>query len=230
MNEQLLRERLHAATADIHPVPRLDEILAAPGRSPRRGPAVLAIAAALLVVAAVAAVLALRPASDPSVVTDQPSTTTTSAVVDDRPAAGDAARVPIELLPAGFELIDETEGRAEFPSGSRTYTVLRFAESASSYDAGDPALRVAVLPTRVWVSEMASAVAALERPAPQPGEIVRLDAPWLPTGTADLLPVDDGPWLHYSRSIGPDLLLLVSGRDLDDDTLEAIVAQATTSP
>ncbi len=91
MNEQLLRERLRTAVADIHPTPRLDELLV-PEKAPRRGPGVLAIAAALLVVAAVATVLALRSEPDPTVVTDQPTTTTAPGAVDDRPTVGAAAQ------------------------------------------------------------------------------------------------------------------------------------------
>jgi hypothetical protein len=227
MNEDVLRQRLEAAVADVHPTPRLDEVIAG-RRRPGRGPQVLAVAAVVLVLGAFAVVIASRTDRTPTTVTNQPSTTSTAPTTT-RPSLGDAVAVPKDLLPAGFVLVDERRETAQIGEDRWPYAVLYFAASPEDYDAGGPAIRVAYLPLSFWV-EQARTVMAIGQPAPAPyGETMRLDAPLVPQGTRGALPVDDGPWVHYARSLGKAVLLLVDGRDVEDRTLKAIVEEARPS-
>lgn len=229
IDEQLLRRRLQVAVADVRPPSRLDEIVGgAPKRPPRRAQQVLAVAAVVLVLAAIAAIVATTADRDEAVTTDEPTTTTTTDAGPQRETLGASVSVPADLLPAGFVLVSEVEGTAEIADDTVTYTVATFGRSAADVEAGGPALRVAVLPQRLWVNDLELAVEALGADPPALGDTLRIDAPWTPAGTDELLG-SDGEWARIGRATAPDVLLLVDGRGVDDPTLEAIVAQATPS-
>lgn len=226
IDERLLRQRLEVAVADVRPPSRLHEIVGEqPGRSPRRGQQLLAVAAVVLVLAAIAVLVASNVDPDDAVTTDQPSTTTT---IDRRPTVGEAVQVPVEVLPAGFELIDEVAAEAEIADDAWPYSVLTFAASPESLEAGGPAVRIAVLPLQLWVSDLRAHVESFTGERPELGDIVTVDPPWTPSGADELLAPADG-WVRLARTAAPDVLLLVDGRSIDQPTLEAMVAQATPS-
>lgn len=229
MNDDLLRQRLAAAVADVHPTPRLDEVVAG-RRRPGRGPQVLAVAAVILVLGAIAVVVATRGDRTPTTVTERPPATTTTTGPR-RATLGDAVAVPKDLLPAGFQLIRERALEARIGGGDPlTYWVLEFAASPEAYASGGPAIRVAQLPDRAWVSQARlSALPGADGSTPDYGEVMRAEGPYVPPGTDEGLPVSDGPWTRYERSLGRAALILVDGRQVDDRTLERIAREAELS-
>lgn len=229
MNEQLLRTRLDGAVADIRPTSRLDEILARPagGRAEpppppkpdRRRATWLAAAAIVVLLAALAAVLVVRTGDDRTTrLQPQPVATTLPSGT----RIGSRLSVLASSLPPGMRVIDESPE----VDGADAARFSRYAQEPGLWTGEGPYLRVSAL----HGLEYADYWATTER-GELVGQVQGHDA-YRVTGAPGQPTSGEGtnPWKTLTWATGPDEVIEIQSKGLDDATVLAIAQTVAVEP
>lgn len=229
MNDQLLRDRLHGAVTDIRPTSRLDEILAGPPgatvpsplapRQPPKRITLMAIAAALVLLAAFAAGWLARSAErETTRLENAPATTTAvgSTAASDGPRLGARLTVLASTLPAGVRLVDET-----LPSpGDGFGATLRLAAEDGTFTGDGPYLRITLSEADGIGTQWAG------RSTGEP--FVDVDGRNATRATSG--PGIEPGWSSLTWASGPDEVIEVQSKGVDDETVLAIARSVRIQP
>lgn len=229
MNDQLLRERLDGAVAGIRTTSRLDEILAgppggtvpspSPSRQPPRRITLIAAAAALIALAAFAAGWAVRSADDGTTRLEiQPVTTTAgSTTAADGARIGDHLTLSRDALPPDLQLVDET-----FEASADAFTAsVRLAPDDEQRWTGDgPYVRVNVAHAPAFGTQWKASTTG-EPTAPVSGHAAFRTAAPVGLGAG---------WVSLGWATGPDEVIEVQAKGVDDATLAAIARSVQINP
>lgn len=227
MNDPFLRERMEGAVAGIRPASRLDQILAGPRAVPPKAAPeppsralLLAVAAAIAVIAGVTVALVMGNAGqEPSRLDVVPASTTTTVPADGA-RLGERVSILAATLPPGMRLIDETPRSANVDATRFT----RFAVDDGRWNGDGPYLRISVI--------RGSGYEAYWRDSDR-------GAPFARVGGADVyrlvgqpgLPAESTEgWVTYSWATGPDELVEMQAKGIDDDTVLAIADSVVVEP
>lgn len=229
MTDQLLRDRMDRAVAGIRPTSRLDEIVAGPRggtvppplppRQPPKRITLIAIAAALVLLAAFTAGWLVRSAErDTTRLEIAPVTTTGvgSTTTSDGPRLGSQVTVLASTLPPGMRLIDETPTASDDGFGA----TLRFARAAGSWTGDGPYLRLSVAHAAGYGTQWAA------RTTSEP--VARIDGHDAYRTTSG--PGLDAGWTELAWATGPDELIQIQSKGIDDETVLAIARSVQVQP
>jgi hypothetical protein len=229
MTDQLLRDRMDRAVAGIRPTSRLDEILAGPrggtvpspkpSRQTPRRTTLMAVAAALVLLAAFAAGWLVRNAGrDTTHLEIAPVTTTGvgSTTTSDGPRLGSRASVLTSTLPTGMRLIDERPSTGESGFGA----TLRFAREEGPLNGDGPYLVLTVTNASDYGTQWADRVTG-----DVAGRIAGHDAYRTTSG-----PALGSGWTGLAWANGPDEVVEIQSKGIDDDTVLDIARSVRVQP
>lgn len=229
MSDSLLRDRMHEAVSDIRATSRLDEILAGPpggtvpsplppGQPPKRI-TLIAIAAALVLLAAFAAGWLVRSADHGTTRLDITPVSTTavgSTTASDGERFGSQLSVLASTLPPGLQVIDETPSETAAGFGA----TLRLAAEEGTFTGAGPYLRITVTHAPGYGTQWAATTSG-DPEAQVNGHDARraTDAPGLAPG-----------WTSLVWATGPDEVLDIRSKGVDDETVLAIARSVRVQP